>query len=87
MEFGNDFDLNPTTIFGDGDEYVNQRSLAGCSRWKNSVDRDRVYQREFLGLDHVTILDHSDPIHYIKDTLLNDPTLTRAKNVDENAQN
>lgn len=73
LEFGSSFNLNPTTIFGNGDEYVNERSLAGCSRWENGAQGNhKIHQIEFTGLNHITILDNSGPINYIAKTLIND---------------
>lgn len=72
LDFGNSFNMNPTKFYGNGDEYVNKRSLAGCGRWeKNTSQGKRIYQKEFLGLDHVTILDNSESINYIVETVIN----------------
>ncbi|XP_055294928.1 phospholipase A2 group XV-like isoform X2 [Sitodiplosis mosellana] len=88
LEFSNSFDQNPATFFGNGDEYVNQRSLAGCNRWfshKMDAQKNKIYQKEFSGLDHVTILDNSAPINYIVETLTN--VNDESKTLENNIQN
>lgn len=70
LEFGNSFNPNPKIVLGNGDDYVNQRSLAGCSRWENDAQKNKIYQKEFPGLDHITILDDFAPVKYIIETLM-----------------
>ena len=70
LDFGTEFNSDPTIIEGDGDGTVNKRSLMGCRYWRNSTNR-LIYVREFPGIDHMGILDHSEVIDYVLNAVAN----------------
>lgn len=70
LDFGTEFNSDPTIIEGDGDGTVNKRSLMGCRYWKNATNR-LIHVREFPGIDHMQILDHSEIIDYVLNAVVN----------------
>lgn len=74
LDFGDRFNSYPKRIMGQGDGYVNMRSLLGFERWRNSTTQriHGVYQQEFPGIDHVNIVDNKNAINYILNELKDD---------------
>lgn len=70
LDFGAKFNLDPTSIEGDGDGTVNAQSLIGCKYWKNTTNH-KIYIQEFPGEDHVGILNHYGVIDYILNAVAN----------------
>ncbi|XP_063236646.1 phospholipase A2 group XV-like [Bacillus rossius redtenbacheri] len=54
----------PGFVYGDGDGTVNNRSLAGCLRWRERQPQ-RVYHQAFPGADHMGILRDARVLAYV----------------------
>lgn len=68
---GNQFpDSQPNVIYGDGDGTVNIRSLLGYKRWYNDQN-EKIFFKEFKGVDHLAILKNQDAIDYILNLIIN----------------
>ncbi len=68
---GNQFpDSQPNVIYGDGDGTVNIRSLLGYKRWYNNQN-EKIFFKEFKGVDHLAILKNQDAIDYILNLIIN----------------
>ncbi|CAH1270757.1 PLA2G15 [Branchiostoma lanceolatum] len=61
-------DLQPTTIYGDGDGTVNLNSARGCLRWREQ-QKQPVFYQTFEGAEHMKILANQTVIEYIKDVV------------------
>lgn len=50
------------------------RSLLGFKRWYNTTAQGnhKIYHKEFIGIDHVNIVDHKGTIDYILKELKDD---------------
>ncbi|XP_045194127.2 phospholipase A2 group XV-like [Mercenaria mercenaria] len=59
----------PKTIPDNGDGTVNMRSLIGCLRFREQ-QKQQVYHQEFLGAEHMQILNREDVIAYLKKVLV-----------------
>lgn len=70
LHFGIQFNSDPIIVEGNGDGTVNTRSLMGCRYWRNATKRS-IYVREFPGIDHMGILDHSEVIDYVLNAVAN----------------
>ena len=68
---GNQFpDTQPNVVYGDGDGTVNLRSLYGYKRWFDNQN-EKIFFKEFKGVDHLAILKNQDAIDYILNLIIN----------------
>ncbi|XP_043467328.1 phospholipase A2 group XV-like isoform X1 [Leptopilina heterotoma] len=65
---GTSIDGYPELINGDGDGTVNLRSLNACLLWQKKQIQ-KIYHKEFVGVNHMDILKHIDVLNYIKSIL------------------
>ncbi|XP_065213421.1 phospholipase A2 group XV-like [Planococcus citri] len=56
---------SPSLMSGDGDGTVNKRSLRACTYW-TGLQKQRIYEVGFPGVDHMAVLRSVNTIEYIK---------------------